>query len=206
MIIGIAGKMGCGKDYICNNYLAPILKQIQRNFLQISFADQLKVNMMTKNNISFDSVYINKTKDTRKLLQIEGTECGRETLGDDIWIRYLDNWVNVYKSRGVQDFICTDVRFINEVNYIRNGGGIIIRIDAPKRNLDRLLRESCGDLETLNVLKNHVSECDLDILSDNDFDLIIQNDVEHSIPSEDEFLKIYKMHSVFNKLKSIPFL
>jgi len=25
MIIGIAGKMGCGKDYICNNVIIPLL-------------------------------------------------------------------------------------------------------------------------------------------------------------------------------------
>jgi hypothetical protein len=203
MIIGIAGKMGSGKDYICNNYIIPILKQSRSNFLQISFADQLKVNVMTKNNINFESVYINKTNETRNLLQKEGTEFGRNTLGDDIWIRYLDNWVNVYNSRGITDFICSDVRFVNEIEYIKRKGGIIIKIDAPKRNLERLLQESRGDPEILNKLKNHISECELDNLSNDNYDLIIKNDIEDVLPNTDEFLKIYNM---YNKFKKIPFL
>jgi hypothetical protein len=176
MIIGIAGKMGCGKDYTCNNLVIPILKYYNHTFLQVSFADQIKINVMTKNQISFDDVYINKTQNTRRLLQLEGTENGREILGKDIWIRYLENWIKVHESRGIQHFICTDVRFSNEFDYIKERGGIVVRIDAPQRNIKRLLSESRGDTKILETLKTHRSECDLDNLGDDRFDLIIKND------------------------------
>jgi CO dehydrogenase nickel-insertion accessory protein CooC1 len=78
VLIGIAGKMGCGKDYICNNIIIPILKHNNETFLQIAFADQIKINVMTKHNIEFKDVYINKTTETRRLLQLEGTENGRD--------------------------------------------------------------------------------------------------------------------------------
>ena len=93
MIIGIAGKMGCGKDYVCNNIIVPLLKTNGKNFLQVSFADQIKVNVMTKQNIKFHDVYVSKTNDTRRLLQMEGTENGRNVLGKDIWIKYFDKKV-----------------------------------------------------------------------------------------------------------------
>jgi hypothetical protein len=181
MIIGISGKMGCGKDYTCNNLVIPVLKYFNHTFLQVSFADQIKINVMTKNNIPFDDVYVNKTQNSRRLLQLEGTENGRDILGKDIWIRYLENWIKVHESRGIQNFICTDVRFSNEFEYIKKRGGIIIRIDAPERNIKRLLSESRGDYNILETLKTHRSECDLDNLEDDCFDLIIKNDPEVNI-------------------------
>lgn len=192
MIIGIAGKMGCGKDYMCNNLIIPILKHYNQKFLQVSFADQIKINVMTKNNIQFDDVYVNKTQQTRRLLQIEGTENGRDILGKDIWIRYLENWIKVHESRGIQNFICTDVRFLNEFDYIKKCGGIIIRIDAPQRNMERLLYESDGNTDILKSLQKHSSECDLDNLTDDNFDLVIKNDRETNILDYyPELLEIY---------------
>ena len=193
MIIGIAGKLGSGKDFVSNNMIVPILKNKNCTFLQICFADQIKVNVMTKNNIDFKDVYIDKTKETRSLLQTEGTELGRDTLGKDIWIRYFDNWISIYSSRGIEHFICTDVRFTNELEYIRERGGIVIKIDAPKRNYQRLLLESSGDLNLLEKLSSHQSECNLDHLSNEHFDLVINND----IGNEDNFQQIY---SEFNNL------
>lgn len=178
MLIGIAGKMGCGKDYICTNIVIPYFRSLGKSILQVSFADQIKVNVMTKHSVSFNDIYIQKTTQTRKLLQLEGTERGRNLYGDDIWIRYLDNWLSIYKARGIDNFICTDVRFKNELEYIKQNGGIVIKVVAPLRNMDRLFQESCGNKETMNTLQSHVSECDLDDLLDDDFDLVIYNDYD----------------------------
>lgn len=195
MIIGIAGKMGSGKDYICNNTIIPLLKNNRKNFLQVSFADQIKVNVMTKQNIKFEDVYVLKTKQTRSLLQMEGTENGRNVLGKDIWIKYFDNWISVYKSRGVDVFICTDVRFLNELDYIKSCGGIVVKIDAPLRNLNRLKQESNGDETTLQTLRSHPSECDLDDIPNDYYDLVIKND-------PDNITKIYQesINAILNKL------
>lgn len=177
MIIGISGKMGCGKDYICNNLIIPLLKKLDKCYLQVSFADQLKINAMTKSNMSFDEVYINKTTHSRKLLQREGTELGRNVYGKDIWIKYLDNWISLYKFRGIENFICTDVRFLNEIEYIKQKGGIIIRIISKTRNLQRLEFESNGNKNIMSMLQEHPSECDLDNLPDDSFDIVLQNEI-----------------------------
>lgn len=200
MIIGIAGKLGSGKDFVSNNMVVPILKNKNCTFLQMCFADQIKVNVMTKNNIDFKDVYIDKTKETRSLLQTEGTELGRDTLGKDIWIRYFDNWMSVYRSRGIEHFICTDVRFTNELEYIKKNGGIVIKIDAPKRNYQRLLSESSGDLDLLRKLSSHQSECNLDHLSNEHFDLVINNDPDN----QDKFKHFYsELDNILNaKMRS----
>jgi hypothetical protein len=181
VLIGIAGKMGCGKDYICNNVIIPILKHHNETFLQLAFADQIKINVMTKHNVDFKDVYINKTTETRRLLQLEGTENGRDLIDKNIWINYFHNWVNVFKSRNIKNFICTDVRFKNELDYIKNNGGILILINAPKRNLERLNNESQGNSTLMEYIKNHRSECDLDDLNSNVFDLVINNDPDNNI-------------------------
>jgi hypothetical protein len=195
MIIGIAGKMGCGKDYICNNAIIPLLKNNRKNFLQVSFADQIKVNVMTKQNIKFEDVYVSKTNQTRRLLQMEGTENGRNVLGKDIWIKYFDNWISVYKSRGVDIFICTDVRFRNELYYIKSFGGIVIKIDAPTRNLNRLTQESNGNETTLQSLRSHPSECDLDDIPNDYYDLVIKNDPDNNITTYEESISKL-LHSI----------
>ena len=189
MIIGVAGKMGTGKDYICNNMIIPILKSMNKSYLQISFADQIKVNVMTKNNVLFEEVYTLKNSETRKLLQTEGTEQGRNIYGDDIWIKYFNNWLSVYKSRGIEYFICSDIRFKNEIEYIKGLGGIILKLNAYQRNLKRLFKESSGDTNVLNSIRSHISECDLDDLSDDVFDIVVENDIDDNIQSS--YTKLY---------------
>jgi hypothetical protein len=197
MLIGIAGKMGCGKDYICNNIIIPYFKSYGKSILQVSFADQIKVNVMTKNDISFNDVFVEKTTVTRKLLQIEGTESGRNVYGDDIWIKYFDNWLQIYKSRGIENFICTDVRFKNELEYIKKNGGIVIKVIAPKRNYQRLYNESKGDKKVIDTLQSHLSECDLDNTHNSLFDLVIHNDFDDKIDNDKitNFLK----HKIYDK-------
>lgn len=172
--------MGCGKDYISDNYILPLLE----NSLKMSFADQIKINVMTKKNILYDLVYVNKTKETRILLQKEGTEEGRNSIninGDsnmNIWVDYLNNWITLLNKRGVSSFVIPDCRFKNEINYIKSNNGILIKIIAPIRNEKRLQNESEGNINIYNKIKNHLSECDLDDIEDINYDLILYNDPE----------------------------
>ncbi len=169
MWIGISGKMGVGKDYIVNNNLS---KLYDKNII-ISFADMIKINLMVNNNIKLNELYGNKTPEIRQLLQYEGTENGRDKYGEDIWIKYVKCWGELYLSRGYKYIIITDVRFKNEYEFIKNNNGIIIRIEAPNRNEQRLRNESSNE-EEYNKIKNHKSEIDLDNMQ---FDIIINNDI-----------------------------
>lgn len=152
---------------------------------------------MTQNDIDYNDVYVNKTKDTRKLLQLEGTEYGRMKHGKDIWIKYFSNWVDIFKKRGIKNIITPDVRFINEIDYIKSNGGIVIRIIAPLRNEKRLQEESGGDINIYNDLKNHISECELDKINDSEFDFVIYNDI-----SDGQDIQMSKLQD-FLRLKTI---
>lgn len=176
LIIGIHGKMGCGKDYITHHYIYRILNELKLKYIQLSFADQLKINVMTKHTIPFEQLFIQKTQHSRQLLQKEGTEIARNQISEDIWINYHNNWTELFFSRGIDVIITPDVRFQNEYNYIRSKNGIIIKIIAPQRNHHRLLQESNHDMIIYDKLKNHPSECNLDNIIDQQFDLVINND------------------------------
>lgn len=193
-IIGITGKLGSGKNYIVNNIVIPVLKRIQNErYLEIAFADQIKINVMSKNGINYSDVYECKTQESRQLLQNEGTEIGR-TLDKNIWVKYLDNWITINNSRGVCIFIISDCRFMNEFSYIKDSGGIIIKVVSNSRNNLCLLKESKNDINILNKISTHRSECDLDNLRDDDFNLIINNEIDMALDIkklQDKFEQLY---------------
>ena len=51
-----------------------------------------------------------------------GTEAGRNVFHEDIWVISLLN-----RAKG-KDVVVTDVRFKNEVKYIQDNGGIVVRV------------------------------------------------------------------------------
>ena len=99
------------KNYLYLNY--------QKNTLVISFADHFKVDSINKNNLSFDKVFNNKDDQTRKQLQLIGTENGRNKYGENIWINIIDTWMKIYNQRGIERFVITDLRFKNEYEYLK---------------------------------------------------------------------------------------
>ena len=76
-IIGLLGHQGVGKNYIAE-YVIPEVIPTKKNTVVIAFADHLKINCITKQGADYDKVYGEKDYETRKMLQREGTEEGRE--------------------------------------------------------------------------------------------------------------------------------
>ena len=164
--------MGTGKDYFVENYIKPYIENsLKEKCLILSLADMIKVNLMVHHDINLKELYGNKSPEIRKLLQLEGTEKGRNVFGDDIWIKYVKAWGELYMSRGIKYIIIPDIRFKNELEFIKNNGGIIFRMHAPNRNEIRLRKES-KDEEMYQQIKNHQSETELD---DFKFDIIVNN-------------------------------
>ena len=117
----------------------------------------------------------------RKLLQLLGTEAGREIIHPNIWVNGLfadyvcddcgqqecptdeeDTGQMIHRS--FPDWIITDVRFPNEAKAIKEKGGILIRINRPQY-LDN----------GLVIRKDeHPSETALDDYDG--FDYVIEND------------------------------
>lgn len=124
MLIGICGKAGSGKDtigdYLVENY----------GFERIALADPIK--RMVKDVFVLDdhTVYdrVARERDlpewngwsVRKLLQFVGTELFRRNIEPDIWVKSL--WLRV-KSNPDKNYVVTDIRFPNELQFFVDNGG-----------------------------------------------------------------------------------
>ena len=86
-----------------------------------------------------------KNKSTvRELLQVLGTEAGRNVIHTNIWVNSLFSEYKCPKCNSVPDKVCfghtnpnwiiTDVRFPNEAEKIKEKGGLLIRIESPRCN------------------------------------------------------------------------
>jgi hypothetical protein len=141
MLLGVVGFAGSGKGTIGDILIR------DHQFVRLSFADALKDavsvifgwdrNMLegdTKESRDWrekvDPWWSNKfgyQVTPRLMLQKMGTEAGRNVFDDEIWIhtvaRRLKNHENV---------VIPDVRFKNEIDFIRDNGGYIIQVNRGK--------------------------------------------------------------------------
>lgn len=92
----------------------------------------------------------NENPDVRALLQRLGTDCGRNLLGENVWVDA------VMSDLPDGDVVITDVRFPNEAKAVRDAGGAVIRIGRPG----------------VRPVNGHLSETALDGY---DFDAIVVN-------------------------------
>ena len=143
ILIGIAGPAGCGKDTV-----GEILKQ-KYNFKVISFAAPLK--MIVCNLLGFgpekweDREWRETPNDIwdcspRHMAQTLGTEWGRRTIKESIWLDLAFSNLN----EETPNVAVTDVRFENEAIAIRSlqPGGHILHVhrtfqDAPGAEINR---------------------------------------------------------------------
>jgi hypothetical protein len=120
---------------------------------------------------AFWSDSFGKSFSPRDALQLMGTEAGREVFHPDIWVISLLN-----RARG-KDVVITDVRFQNEIKYIQENGGIVIRVkrgDDPVwfENMT-LLNAETSRVEYMSKYNVHRSEWDW---AGCDFDYLIENE------------------------------
>jgi hypothetical protein len=135
MIIGLVGFIGSGKGTV-----GDILET--QGFSKDSFAKPLKdacsimfgwpremlegdTEVSRKWREEPDSFWSEKfgyTFTPRLALQLMGTEAGRNVFHQDVWVISLLN-----RAKG-KDVVVTDVRFKNEINYIQQNGGVIVRV------------------------------------------------------------------------------
>jgi len=140
-LFGFAGKKGSGKNYIAQELFLPFL--VTKPTLIMAFADHFKVDTIINYSLLNEDVFgDNKSEVVRKLLQQAGHEQGRLKRGEDIWIRILNEWMLAYHHRGIQRFIITDVRYENEIEWIKEQGGYVFYITKDKLSKDEHISEN----------------------------------------------------------------
>jgi hypothetical protein len=164
MIVGLHGFAQSGKDTIGQELVE------KYGFERLSFADIIRealyiLNPILSHNPMGDTLRVQDVVDehgwewskkqyseVRRLLQVIGTDVGRDLIYPAIWIDGLRN-----KIRN-GDYVITDVRFENEAEMIRsNREGLLVKI----------IRDGVGPVNSHSSDKG---------LPDTMFDLIINND------------------------------
>lgn len=129
-IVGLAGKKQAGKSTV-----ARILEEKDKNLCTLSFAEPVKrqvTTLLRSFGLKVDRIaYYSTTgkeeiipeigQSFRYLCQTIGTDWGRTLVCDDIWLKVakIEMESNTYFS----NFVFDDVRFENEVEFIRGLGG-----------------------------------------------------------------------------------
>jgi hypothetical protein len=102
-----------------------------------------------------------KNPEVRRLLQVLGTEVGREMIDPDVWVKIAEAKIKKLWSEG-HNVVITAVRFPNELEMIARLGGTTVWVERPE--------EARGVSEGVNGA--HASETSV---SRDDFDLTIDN-------------------------------
>ena len=218
--IGISGKLGSGKNYIMENIIFPHIYDKLNDYIihpiPISFGDQIKTELIGRDlSLDFNKLFITKDDETRRLLQLYGTENGRNKYNENIWIRAIDCWIdltidrikNLYKNKNICFVIMiSDIRFINEANYILNNNGLLFKVYSPIRNLQRLLQEinyTDDDFNyefiTYNDLNSHIDIIiNNNITNNNKLNKLNKLKLMISHPSETSLDDFYNYHLIIN--------
>ncbi len=139
-LIGITGLKCSGKDTLAE-CLMDVLPRSKYANLRYSFANPIyrmievllgQKHMPTLDNGEYDkSSMIEPYGVTlRTLLQTLGTEWGRNMVHNEVWVLNAEQWLaRVAASAPATRYILfTDIRFPNEVRFIRNQGGTVVQV------------------------------------------------------------------------------
>lgn len=138
MIVGVLGFIGSGKGTV-----GDILSKTY-DFQQVSFAEHLKDVTSTmfgwprhllegateesrkfrEEPDAFWSGKMGKPFTPRIALQLMGTEAGRNVFHENFWVLSLEKRI----SGQTGNFVVTDVRFKNEIDWVHQNNGILIEV------------------------------------------------------------------------------
>lgn len=138
MLIGLVGFAGSGKGTV-----ADILVR-DHGFKKLSFADALKDAVATifgweRHLLEGDTDESREFRETidpwwssrlnynvtpRYMMQLMGTEAGRNAFHLDIWIHTVARRMMQYEN-----VVIADVRFPNELDFVRENGGFNVRVE-----------------------------------------------------------------------------
>lgn len=178
-VIGIAGQAGAGKDTVCE------LLQERRAFVaRAAFADALKAELAAAFGVDVVLLNDRATKEIptaalapdrcsdpefvrhlgtlasfiahrpRTIMQAWGDY--RRRSDPSYWLRCIEPTVGAARTLGAQALVITDVRYPNEVEWLRAVGGVLWRVCRPSAPLvashssEWAIRDAPADLMIVN--------------------------------------------------------
>ena len=170
MLFGVHGKARSGKDTLSDIMCA----RSDRIFIKTAFAKALKDLCMDSFGLTYHQVYgdLKEIPDHRyKKPNSEEFWTPREIMQNvgsfyrsidyDYWVKQLDKEVGDVKDKGY-NFVITDVRHINECEYVKNNGGVLVKVVRDEK-------------QKIHGMA-HESETALDDKPDEYYDIIVYND------------------------------
>ncbi|MGI0076099.1 MAG: hypothetical protein ACREAU_01680 [Nitrosopumilaceae archaeon] len=137
VLIGIHAKPKSGKDTLANY----IVKKY--SFLKYGPSFPVKETASTMFNVPINYFWDENLKEEvipywnmspRVMAQMVGTECSRNIFGNDFWMRHVEcKWKEILHQSRYQGMILADVRYENEVEWIKQHEGVVIYLDRPDR-------------------------------------------------------------------------
>jgi hypothetical protein len=180
-----------GEEWQVYRIYSPRLKKY---FKEISL-DKVEANDIIKNKYRQveDNLEVHLGETTpRLLLQLIGTDCGRQIIHPNIWVNALmskykptENWENsdirensfFIPKKEIPDWIITDVRFPNEVKAIKDRGGVIIRVNRITPEMSSYKDKNGSTIiAPVNNGKIDLHESETALDNYKDFDFIVNND------------------------------
>lgn len=99
--------------------------------------------------------------EVRRLLQVLGTEIGRDMIDPDVWVRVAFNRIDELLAQG-KSVALTGIRFANELNAVRERGGELVWIDRGLAPVNTHTSDNTlGPDDFDRVIHNHGSIDDL---------------------------------------------
>lgn len=155
-IIGITGLKGAGKSTV-----AAIIHR-KYSFPEYTFAGPLKylcqIAFLLEQRQLHDPVLKEQVDprwglSPRQMMQTLGTECFRGHFGPDYWLKLLKERLATESTPFV---IVSDVRFENEADFVKQQGGIVVRVErAAATTIDAHITEAGqADIQADIVVQN----------------------------------------------------
>lgn len=135
MLIGLTGLAGSGKSVVADvlvtefgftrvKFAAPLKNMLRTMLGDMGFCEDDRERMLEGD---LKEVEIPELGVTPRLLMVTlGTEWGRDCVRKDLWLRLWEAQADRFER-----VVVDDVRFPNEVDLIRERGGVIWRLDRP---------------------------------------------------------------------------
>lgn len=133
MIVAFTGRKRSGKntaaeglDYDVQLAFAAPMKNMLHSLLRDQLVSPADIERMVEGDLKETPVPELNGRTPRYAMQTLGTEWGRGLIADSLWV---DAVVRLAMQAG--QVVITDVRFPNEVQAVKDVGGIVIRITRP---------------------------------------------------------------------------